>query len=369
MNLIAPTFLSFLRNKKITLYILSISVIIGVLIAILNIKDTINNVFEDEIKNNVKNRIIYINKDEQNLKLENIKELNDKIQKLQYTIPPIRVSVNNYYEANIKTGYIEEFPKVENGINIQGETKSEPEIIIPDTLGEKLQIHLDSYIELKYENLIIKAKVVGIYEELLSDNYIYMDYETIKTILTNNNKNIINKISVLALIDKYENIDEVINELQENGYSSNLYDTSGLSEINTCQTIFNILNIFIFLMITLTYFLLSIIINNIINDERKDIAILKAIGYNNKKIIQIIFFRIIFICFLSFTIGIIFSFIIQILLLNIIKSMLEINVINNINLLKNYIISAILLLILIVICSIKNSKKIEHINAIILLKE
>ena len=136
MNLIAPTFLSFLRNKKITLYILSISVIIGVLIAILNIKDTINNVFEDEIKNNVKNRIIYINKDEQNLKLENIKELNDKIQKLQYTIPPIRVSVNNSYESNIKTGYIEEFPKVENGINIQGETKSEPEIIIPDTLGK-----------------------------------------------------------------------------------------------------------------------------------------------------------------------------------------------------------------------------------------
>lgn len=369
MNLIAPTFLSFLRSKKITLYILSISIIIGLLIAILNTKDTINNVFKDEIENNIKNRIIYINKDEQNLELKNIKEINNKIQKLQYNIPPIRVSINNSYEANIKTGYIEEFPKIEKGRNIQVENKTEPEIIVPDTLEEKLQIQLDSYIELKYEDIIIKAKVVGTYEELISDNYIYMDYETIKTILTNNNKNIINMTSCLALIDKYENIDEVLNDLQNNGYSSNLYDTSGLSEINTCQTIFNILNVFIFLMIVLTYFLLSIIITNIINDEKKDIAILKAIGYNNKNIIQIIFFRIIFICFLSFITGIIFSFIIQILLLNIIKSMLEISVINNINLLKNYFISAILLLILIVLCSIKNSKKIEHINTIILLKE
>ncbi len=98
--------------------------------------------------------------------------------------------------------------------------------------------------------------------------------------------------SYYILIDTYENVFKVQEELQKLGYYSELYDSSGLLNIEKVENIQNSYKyILVFSLITLNV-VICLIIKNIIKNEDKNIALLRAIGFKKRKISIILFIRV-----------------------------------------------------------------------------
>lgn len=62
--MIKTAFLSFFRNKKVVLYITSISITISIWALLIQTKCMLDDIYIDKIENNIKNRTIYISSDE-----------------------------------------------------------------------------------------------------------------------------------------------------------------------------------------------------------------------------------------------------------------------------------------------------------------
>ena len=188
------------------------------------------------------------------------------------------------------------------------------EIIISKNYLNYLKLDEQSYakqIKLKLNNKDYSFNIVGV----TNNNYahIYMNYD------------LFNEIFDLAL-DKYyvmttnhTNFEQLSKELSENNFYNNLSDSTGEIEIDSLK---EIRNIFFYLGIglcILIFIFIYMIIKNIVNDEIKDIAIFKAIGFKYKKILQILLFRFLFLLSIIYLIFLIFILILTIINYFIIK--------------------------------------------------
>lgn len=283
----SPTFLSFFRGKKIILYIIELSITIGIMILLIYTKFTIDNIYISKIQNNIKNRIIYIS-DDQEIKLEDILN-NENIIDVYYKSTDILVYLNDVTEP-LKTVSQEEIPNICEGTNIFS-NNNEIEIIISDKIKNENNLNLGKNVIIKYNQLKINARIIGIYKEDSKNNYVYISKNGYEKISEYDN-DLLDKHICLGIIDNYSNVNKVIDNLK-NKYSCNIYDTSGITDINTYKIISTIILAFIIIMGFLIFLLVTVIINDIIDGEKVDIAILKAIGYKNKNILRIILNRVI----------------------------------------------------------------------------
>ena len=182
-----------------------------------------------------------------------------------------------------------------------------------------------------------------------------------------NIENTDNKYSCLAIIDKYENVDSVMQGLRQS-YSCNIYDTSGLYDIKVYNIITTIILTFLILITIFVYLLIMLVVNSIIDGENKDIAILKAIGYTNKHILKIIFFRVVVTNIVSYFTAIILEGIMQKIVKSLLQKILKTDIVINYDA-KSLLFIFIGVLLICAISSLINNKKIKKINAITLLKE
>lgn len=301
MNLLKPSFVSFFRNKKLYIYISFIVIMVSVLIVMFNYKNGIDFIYKSEVENNVKNRTLFIsNSNGNDINIHDIK-LIKYIDKVEYMMEPIMVDINGKM-VSLKSGIMLNSTKIIKGENIDNDNI---EIIIPDSLqlGKNT---LDTYIEIKYNKLTFSAKIVGIYEDKTNQNCIYVSQKIINN-LKSYDENAVSSNSCIAIVNEYKNVENVIQTLSKYEYNGNLLDTSGLNDIKTYKDISIILAVSIFIIVFLIYITLSIIINNIINDERKDIAILKAVGYKNIHLVKIVFYRILILSLISYIVRILYS--------------------------------------------------------------
>lgn len=186
--MIITAFLSFLRKKKIILYIINISATIAIFMLLIQTKSMFDNIYVEKIENNIKNKIIFISDDE--------------------------------------------------------------------------AIDLDEILDIDH---IIEVKNIDSDER-----------------------------SCLAIVDKYQNVEPIMKDIKTS-YSCNIYDTSGLHDIKVYNIVSLIISIFLILIAIFIYLMVMLVVNSIVDGEKKDIAILKAIGYTSNHIFEIMFYRIIFI--------------------------------------------------------------------------
>lgn len=363
MNLLRPAFASFLRNKKIILYILNISIIIGGIIIIFNYKSTFEKIYKNEIENNIKNRTLFISKDTDNINLNEIMNIKN-IKKCEYILNSLTVKASDI-SFYLKNDVFLDETKIIYGRNCEDDKM---EIVIPDSLENAVDL-LGNSIDILYKDFVIKAKIVGIYEDSMKLNYSYISMNFIQNLMQYD-KEMVDTSECLAVINKYENLDDIMQQLKNKNYNSNLYDTSSLNDIKTYKAVGIILNILIVIMISFIYILLYIIVSNIINSEKKDIAILKAVGYKQLDILKIIVYRLFFITIISFMIGVIINKILVPSMNYKIMQSMNLNLNYNLHLnIPYYAIILLTLIFIIMIASLKNMRKIKLIDTINLLKE
>lgn len=374
MNLISLSFKTFFRNSRLKLYIASISITFGIVISIIYSLYLLNNIFSEKIKNNIVNRVVHVNKDieieENDMKfIDSIGQIETIYKKL------IGFSMNVDDEFNFPTEYVsyQELPQVIFGNTLNSNV--EAQILLPekvlgkdnnyiyygDLVGKKVNVSI--------EDFTIEAKVSGIY---LTENYEITMYinDVFKSKLIEYNENIEKKDSAYVVIESYIYVNDVIEYLKNNGFSANLLNISGQSDIK----LYNLASILIIVILVLTiifnYISVSIMITSIINDEKTDIAILKAIGYNLNSISTIVKNRIVAILGISLLLSLIISFILNKIINFIILYKLNVVLSSNFKVFLLLFSIFSLCIYLISVISIKmNNKKIKKINTIQLLKE
>lgn len=255
---------------------------------------------------------------------------------------------NKYYQVNYKFN--------SNDIKFGKSTLSNNEIIISyytflnfnlneNDIGNK--VFTVTYNNKKYDLLL-----VGVVNNNKSQFYISLsDMENIFSLVPN---------EYYVLIDKYTNINKAENEFSKLGYYADIYDTTGYNEINQIK---NIQKNYVYMlvgMIIISCIFINNIINNIISSEYKNIAILKAIGYRNRKIQNILL--IILICL------IIFSFMLISLLELIFSPLLNI-IMNNqlfsfIYILKSNFLILLVFILMILVNIFKIRKKVKRLNVL-----
>lgn len=343
------------RNKKMFIkntFLISISLCL--LLSSNITTSSIKNVMDISIKYNTCFRTIYVqNKDNMEISqflenLEKIEHIQKVIKQGEYRINVDVVSVNGNTTSgrmNLIGSNKEISPLVIKGTKIEdgendvciipkklylgdiSETIKEEDIIDGEKLlNKEIVINYYKYdysknVPTREKTYEKKLKVIGIYDtdENMGDiNECYTSFETVSEINNILVEDIDNEENyVLAIIDNYDNIENVFKELNNKEYKYFLYSEPNSYLINiiniTCQVI--ALSILVLVVI-------NIIINSIreSKDRTKEIGLLRALGYTKKNIWKIRIVETVIWTIVSFIITCIFTIIIVIILSIIIKN-------------------------------------------------
>lgn len=346
-------FLKIFNKKKQFVFILTTLALI--LSLIIQSKCYIKNDLISKVSEKYVNREIYVcnNENSSESKLKQIKY----VKNVEYIAEPRTIMYDNQkfiLDFSLKN----HTPNIISGKNVSN-TKNE--IIIPENIikifgvREKNKI-LNKRIGFQYfdsngELHSINFKIVGIYSSEKT-NKIFASNNTILEFNENNNK-------FLVEVDKYKNVDYVVNKFKQNGYIANLYNTSNNEDLNIYQSLNNVFEKFIYICFAIGVILIYYYINSFFCDEIYTISLMKAVGYKNKYLSIQTFIFITTLCIIGFIFNLIIIFFIRLLLF----------IIFNLNL--NFIYELYVLLLLFVcsiIISIFNNYKIKKINIIKIIK-
>ena len=373
MSLFEPSFKTFFKSKNLLLYVFSISIAFGLVIAVIYTMILLNNVLSENIKNNIINRVIYVSgdsfSDEQIEEIKNIEYVETVYKNLAMGTKCV---IEEQYNLSPEYNLIEELPEISNGKVF--DNSDEYQVILPHKLYNSggdyvdLSIYLGEIINIRINDTSAKARVVGTYEKTLGTIYLN---EALKNYLVSIDNNIESKNSVIVVADSYKNVDFLIEELKnEFNYGANLSNMNGQSDIKLYNLAYLLIVVVLIFSIIFNYVIVSIIISGFINDEKMDIAIFKAIGYKIKDIYKIMKYRILAVMGISFIISIFLAVLASKIIKYILMSRLEIELVTSYQLFTLISLLFIILVYILSKLSVRlNIKKVKKINAIDLLKE
>ena len=152
-----------------------------------------------------------------------------------------------------------------------------------------------------FQNNPTILKVVGVYEG--EEEYAYITESDMKDhflmMPTDNMYQVV--------VDKYSNVDHVIETLETQNYHANISNNTGIEDIKIYDFFLELLQILFYFICSIVILLGIVIIKNILYEQKKDIAILKTIGYHNIHLFLFILYSILTI-FLFTYIGTLLSF-------------------------------------------------------------
>ena len=373
MSLFEPSFKTFFKSKNLLLYVFSISIAFGLVIAVIYTMILLNNVLSENIKNNIINRVIYVSGDSfSDEQIEEIKNLEYVETVYKNLAMGTKCVIEEQYNLSPEYNLIEELPEISNGKVF--DNSDEYQVILPHKLYNSdgdyvdLSIYLGEYINIRINDISAKARVVGTYEKTLGTIYLN---EALKNYLVSIDDNIESKNSIIVVADDYKNVDFLIEELKnEFDYGANLSNMNGQSDIKLYNLAYLLIVVVLIFSIIFNYVIVSIIISGFINDEKMDIAIFKAIGYKIKDIYKIMKYRILAVMGISFIISIFLAVLTSKIIKYILMSRLEIELVTNYQLFTLISLLFIILVYILSKLSVRlNIKKVKKINAIDLLKE
>lgn len=326
-----------LETNKIKLYsftLFSLMILINIISMIINFSKIR---MKNEIIDKPENRVIYVSSEKDLDNYETIKNILH-VEDVYYNTDLPTVKMNEYSDFKLK--YINPTVQVKT---LYGKSSNfnENEVIISENIAESLNIDIKSNTNNKIKIFLngteIELFVVGIYEnDNINENYIYIPSNSCI------NKLVYNKNQYIILIDSMENYDVVVRKLEEYNCFIQYKNDSLIKEIKVYQDV----NVFLENFLYISYFFLIIVLLIIllfnISEKKYNIALLKSIGYSEKKIINSILHSYIIIFSVSFLISIFIFKIVDIILLYIFKISYFFNILI---LTKNLLICYIILLL------------------------
>lgn len=169
-----------------------------------------------------------------------------------------------------------------------------------DLLNNKYKVYFYNYVldenkrPIENELLSYEFEVIGLYDntETLDDNGVcYIHAEDLKKIIdaqkleNEKNSNISIDYSIDVVVDDINNVANVENELENNGFE--VLGTISTFDIQTINIIRIIIIVVLFISISSSFIISSLYIRKKMINEQKTIAILKTSGYLKKNIITI----------------------------------------------------------------------------------
>lgn len=330
------------------------SVLIGISLSILILSsittDSINNVLEKNIKNNLSYRSIYVSNYEeidQKTFIKNIEEIEHVAKAIPQEAYSTNIDIdsidgeklsgalsligsNNDISPQIIAGRkIEEneknvciVPKKFQLQNLEDSTKDNEIIDGEELLNKEIEIVYYNYdysneYPQKINTIKEKFRVVGVYDQEINMGEYYECYINFEDILEikneiTKNSNYISKFDpILAIVDNSENLETVMNSLKELGYNVLLRSIPNTKLIDIIESVCTVLSI-----CTIIIALSSIIINVIKTaEERKyELGLLKAFGYNKRNLWYSIIMESVITAIIGFILSCIFVFLVVVIL-------------------------------------------------------
>ncbi len=146
------------------------------------------------------------------------------------------------------------------------------EIIIPN--------NIDLILPFNINNNIYELEIVGRYDTEIGLDSVLVSEEFIKQFVSETN-------SYIGFVDDIENVEVVIENLKKNNYNVDYKFSNYISNINFFIDLIGVISNFIIVLIILIIILFSFVLKHLIFSYKKNIAILKTVGYKNKNIIFI----------------------------------------------------------------------------------
>lgn len=255
---------------------------------------------------------------------------------------------NKYYQVNYKYNT--------NNMKFGKSSLSSHEIILSYYCFNFLELNEEDVgnkiLTVTYDNKAYDFLIVGVVNDNSSQFYITLDeMETIFSLTPNR---------YYVLINQYLNISKAKSEFDKLGYSSDIYDATGYAEILQIKKLQQTyIYILIFIMI-ISYTFVNNIIKNIIASEYKNIAILKAVGFKNKKIKQILIIRLISLV----SIASLFTTIIEIIIIPLLNKIINAPMFSYNYIVKMTIPVFIILIIVTLICTAQLKTKIKKLSVL-----
>lgn len=346
------------RNSKNKYYILASVILSTLLLFILNVKTNMYNYISNTIIENVGFRTILIgpNYNYDDYGLNTIKN----IEHISYTYSSkyASTSIESSFKNNYFDGIITLMPSklIDNNNLSNGEaicpinfypSSSADELLVDNSKSLSGRSLLNKTFTIKYNDYLKELKIISLYDSISTStiaNTCYVSDKVIKEIRDyqeSSNEGVI--YGIIAVVDKKENVTDVLNKLTNLGFDASIELEADTSMFNNINIICNSLTIIISLaLILIIYFYIK---KKIYNDN-KNIGILRSIGFNKLSLYLYYLNEILLLSLISFIISVII-FITLFLLIKYIYINKYINKIIQISLyLKAFLIPIIIIIIL-----------------------
>lgn len=357
-------------SKKIKLYIIFLIITIVMFTLLLFLFLSFKDYYLNKVKSEISNRVLYCSS-ENAINIFDIKSI-AQVEEIYCKMNSLSADYEENYTFNLEYKSNEEIEEI---IGEPVQSNGEYSIILPEKIVDKSgKIYYTTdlagqKIEIKVLGEYFDVYVKNVYDDYTSSNTVYINDILLEKLYTIDN-NVLDENIAFILLDSYNSVDIIIEELQEKGDSCNLYDVSGENDVNILNMTFFILKILIFTVVVFNIIFVTIMINSMISDEKKYIAIMKAIGFKNGQISTIIANRISIVITISALISYVILLISFELIMKLIQKYIDVNVLFNSNILNLIFFAIYILLIIIAITlTLFNKNKIKKISPIELLKE
>lgn len=369
-----PAYFVFLKNRKNILYILSISLTLGIIISLIYNLYTFNLSYSNKIRNNIINRALAVSKNSSisQDEFDKIKSL-DNVEFVYREMNSISMQFEKLFNMSLVYKSKNEIPDVILGSKFDDDRV---EIILPSNFYSNKNecISLEEYVgktvEISTSDIKINAYVCGVYDyNKTYSTYVYINSNFKEKLIEYNNEVESDK-NLIVIANDYKDVDYIIKEIENEEYSARLVDGRGKSDIKIYNLASAIMIILIILTVIFSFILVTNIIDSIINDAKKDISILKAIGYKTNHLSKIILFDVLTITGISFVISILISLGINRLVIYLVNTKTNLILNYNSNKYGLVLLFSIVIICIISMISVKlNNRKIKNISSIELLKE
>lgn len=232
---------------------------------------------------------------------------------------------------------------------------NENEILVPNTSSLKL----GDTIEFQNNNIEYNFEVVGIYDNIIALNNILVSANDISRL----SSRIMGRYQIVA--KNYDEVKKIIDILSKADYDINIDNIKGIEMLEKNQSIIKVLIYFLVIISIFIAYILFIIINDILHENQKNIAIMKVLGYKNKEIVYLVIYNV----YKIITIAALKSTIIFLLIGIIANYIIGWGILKTMHLIQIEVFTYFILLIMIFITSLYLSKKIKSLTPILLYKE
>lgn len=306
------------RKKNIYIYFMLLLFCLLIL-TLLNFTNNYIDSMIGKVENQLSNRELIITRIQDN---ENFKDSKESIMKINHInnvynyFPSFNIEIEDFGNFIAKVGILEEIPKITAGRTLN--LNKSDEIILPDKIykdnkeymvSDILGDYVDIILNLSDKKTELSLKVVGTYEATEnSTNAVYLSDSMLEE------NNVIKNNSYLIIVDNQKNV-SYVNDILGNHYDVSLYNDTTQSELGSYQMLKTMISTFVIIISITTFILITVFVYIIINDNKRNIAILKVIGYKNIYIFLNVLIATLTLVMLVFFIILIISFLLMLLFL------------------------------------------------------